>query len=73
MRAWLCADFVNSTNGATWWYKDARQGRKTTRRRILPEKFRKIFARKQIMCVEYSDITEADERDIFRVSLRFWI
>jgi len=47
------------------WYKKSADVKQ--KRRVLPKGLRKKFINKQIMCVEYSGITEADERDIFRV------
>jgi len=35
-------------------------------RKLLPEKYRKLFANKQIVCVEYIDLSDADEREIFQ-------
>ncbi|KAH6894821.1 hypothetical protein BKA70DRAFT_1570624 [Coprinopsis sp. MPI-PUGE-AT-0042] len=35
-------------------------------RKVLPEKLRKTFANKQIVCVEYQDISEDDEREVFQ-------
>jgi hypothetical protein len=50
------------------WYKDVQTVEKKSRaRRLLPEEYRKTFANKQIVCVEYQDITDADEREIFQV------
>jgi predicted phage tail protein len=50
------------------WYKDVQTTGKTSRpRRLLPDEYRKTFANKQIVCVEYQDITDADEREIFQV------
>ncbi|KDQ58197.1 hypothetical protein JAAARDRAFT_35021 [Jaapia argillacea MUCL 33604] len=46
------------------WFKDL--GTKGVRRTILPEKYRRLFANKQIVCVEYQDITQDDEREIFQ-------
>jgi hypothetical protein len=34
--------------------------------RLLPEKYRRTFANKQIVCVEYSDIADSDDCEIFR-------
>ncbi|KAL6301935.1 hypothetical protein BKA93DRAFT_443788 [Sparassis latifolia] len=34
--------------------------------KLLPERYRKIFCNKQIVCVEYQDLTEDDEREIFQ-------
>ena len=33
------------------------------------DEYRKMFAHKQIACVEYQDITDVDEREIFQVCL----
>ena len=35
--------------------------------RLLPDEYRKSLADKQIVCVEYQDITDADGREIFQV------
>ncbi|KAH6894806.1 hypothetical protein BKA70DRAFT_1117452 [Coprinopsis sp. MPI-PUGE-AT-0042] len=52
-----------------WWFKESPPGQKA--RKVLPEKLRKTFANKQIVCVEYQDISEDDEREVFqRVQLR---
>jgi hypothetical protein len=51
------------------WYKEVSSGSKTVRpRKILSEKYRRLFANKQIVCVEYHDITGGDEREIFQVT-----
>ncbi|TFK71182.1 hypothetical protein BDN72DRAFT_794448 [Pluteus cervinus] len=34
--------------------------------KLLPDRCRRLFANKQIVCVEYQDVTERDERDIFQ-------
>ncbi|THU97548.1 hypothetical protein K435DRAFT_60783 [Dendrothele bispora CBS 962.96] len=34
--------------------------------RLLPEKYRRSFANKQIVCVEYQELTDENERDIFQ-------
>ncbi|KAH6894867.1 hypothetical protein BKA70DRAFT_1232459 [Coprinopsis sp. MPI-PUGE-AT-0042] len=47
-----------------WWFKESPPGQKT--RKVLPEKLRKTFANKQIVCVEYQDISEDDEREVFQ-------
>ena len=50
------------------WYKDVQtMGKNSRARRLLPDEYRKTFANKQIVCVEYQDITDADEREIFQV------
>ena len=57
-----------SHTGEKLWYKDVQTMGKTSRaRRLLPEEYRKAFANKQVVCVEYQDITDADEREIFQV------
>ncbi|KAI0808272.1 hypothetical protein C8Q74DRAFT_1189283 [Fomes fomentarius] len=33
---------------------------------LLPERYRKLFLNKQIVCMEYQDITTANEREIFQ-------
>lgn len=57
-----------SHTGEKLWYKDVQTiGKSSRARRILPEEYKKTFANKQIVCVEYQDITDADEREIFQV------
>ncbi|KAH9917747.1 uncharacterized protein B0H18DRAFT_1033747 [Fomitopsis serialis] len=34
--------------------------------KVLPERYKKIFRAKQIVCIEYQDITNASEREIFQ-------
>lgn len=54
--------------GEKLWYKDASAPGATTktRKKLLPEKYRRLFSNKQIVCVEYADITSSDEREIFQ-------
>ncbi|KAF8970915.1 hypothetical protein BDZ97DRAFT_1789327 [Flammula alnicola] len=54
--------------GEKLWYKDIQSAstKGSKSRRPLPEKYRRLFANKQIVCVEYQDITDADEREIFQ-------
>ncbi|KAJ8091048.1 hypothetical protein PM082_024655 [Marasmius tenuissimus] len=48
-----------------WFVKDPKD-----KKELLPEKYRSIFSNKQIVCVEYQDLKDTDERDIFtRVQL----
>jgi hypothetical protein len=71
----LCnvSDNSCSRTGEKWWYKDVQTVERTSKtRRLLPDKYRKEFAKKQIVCIEYKDITEADEREIFQVCLGFF-
>lgn len=37
-----------------------------TKKKLLPEQYRRLFAYKQIVCVEYSDLSGQNERDIFQ-------
>ncbi|KIK69699.1 hypothetical protein GYMLUDRAFT_254990 [Collybiopsis luxurians FD-317 M1] len=50
--------------GQKYWFKNVDS--KDTRRQLLPEKLRTMFSNKQIVCVEYSELTDLDERDIFK-------
>ncbi|KAL0065314.1 hypothetical protein AAF712_007648 [Marasmius tenuissimus] len=48
-----------------WFVKDPKD-----KKELLPEKYRMIFSNKQIVCVEYQELKDTDERDIFtRVQL----
>jgi hypothetical protein len=60
-------DRICSLSGEKFWYKDVQTGKGSRARRLLPEEYRKTFANKQVVCVEYQDITDADEREIFQV------
>ncbi|KAF9475571.1 hypothetical protein BDN70DRAFT_813905, partial [Pholiota conissans] len=62
----LYADFSPSDTGEKLWYKDIEEKGTSKKRRLLPEKYRRLFANKQIVCVEYQDITDSDEREIFQ-------
>ncbi|KAK7027266.1 hypothetical protein VNI00_015355 [Paramarasmius palmivorus] len=50
------------------WFKDNRRANsaKSAAKVLLPDKYCQIFANKQIVCVEYGELKESDERDIFR-------
>ena len=57
-------DYVRVTS-AKYWYKKLggrRQGSS------LSEKYKRLFANKQIVCIEYDELSEQNEREIFRVS-----
>ncbi|KAJ3971579.1 hypothetical protein EV361DRAFT_949578 [Lentinula raphanica] len=57
----------DSHTGEKLWYKDNTESSKqNSKRKILPDKYRQMFANKQIVCVEYSELTDANERDIFQ-------
>ncbi|KAI6144252.1 hypothetical protein BKA82DRAFT_4330975 [Pisolithus tinctorius] len=45
------------------WYKSSAQN---PRRKLLPQQLRTLFANKQVVCVEYSDLTDNQEREIFQ-------
>jgi hypothetical protein len=45
------------------WYK----GVAGQNRKIIPDQYRKLFANKQIVCVEYDDLDDDQEREIFQV------
>ncbi|KAI5981513.1 hypothetical protein EDC04DRAFT_3022073 [Pisolithus marmoratus] len=45
------------------WYKSSAQNPK---RKLLPVHLRTLFANKQVVCVEYSDLTDDQEREIFQ-------
>jgi len=53
------------------WYKDVGTSGKGLKKKLLPEKYRRLFANKQIVCIEYQDITDDDEREIFQVPWLF--
>lgn len=64
------ADAHNSITHEKLWYKSLGKSEGSGRRRtVLPDKYRTMFANKQIVCVEYQDLTDGDERDIFQVRI----
>ncbi|KAG9096580.1 hypothetical protein FRC06_008520 [Ceratobasidium sp. 370] len=50
-------------DGKSWYYQ--RNGARTAGK-LIPEGFKKQFAAKQLLCVEFENLTEATERDIFQ-------
>ncbi|KAF5389281.1 hypothetical protein D9757_003402 [Collybiopsis confluens] len=58
----------DSMTGQKYWFKnvDSSKFKRTGRRQLLPNKLRTTFSNKQIVCVEYSELTDLDERDIFK-------
>ncbi|EJD00602.1 uncharacterized protein FOMMEDRAFT_142422 [Fomitiporia mediterranea MF3/22] len=54
---------IQSRTNLKMWYK-LQPGNEGGR--LLPEQYRKQFSRKQIACVEYCDINEDNEREIFQ-------
>ncbi|KAF9078618.1 hypothetical protein BDP27DRAFT_1252376 [Rhodocollybia butyracea] len=59
---------IHRITGEKLWFKDEPSEGSTSasKRKILPEKYRTMFSNKQVVCVEYSDLTDGDERDIFQ-------
>lgn len=52
--------------GDKYYYKNSTAS-KSGRSMILSEKYRRLFANKQIVCIEYQDLPDTDEREIFQV------
>jgi hypothetical protein len=54
---------ILSESKKKYWYKQktGKPGKQ------LPAKYKRMFANKQIVCIEYMEISEDDEREIFRV------
>ncbi|KAL0065313.1 hypothetical protein AAF712_007647 [Marasmius tenuissimus] len=52
------------TGQQLWFGKES--GTDTAKGPLLPEKYRTIFSNKQIVCVEYEELTDVEERDIFK-------
>ncbi|KZS86879.1 hypothetical protein SISNIDRAFT_420398, partial [Sistotremastrum niveocremeum HHB9708] len=65
---------IQSESGVKYWFRetprkaqpDPTEPQKPTRRRLLDKKFRKQFYDRQIMCYEYTDLLEKQEREIFQ-------
>ncbi|KAK0505384.1 hypothetical protein EDD18DRAFT_1129082 [Armillaria luteobubalina] len=49
-----------------YWYTDHPGVPSSKQKNMLPETLRRLFANKQIVCVEYPDLTDDNERDIFQ-------
>ncbi|EIN04175.1 hypothetical protein PUNSTDRAFT_146661 [Punctularia strigosozonata HHB-11173 SS5] len=62
--------FQDMDSNEKMYYKDtgaAPPGKgKNKVKKLVPEKYRRMFANKQIVCVEYSDLKDEDEREIFK-------
>ncbi|KAG1903461.1 uncharacterized protein F5891DRAFT_1212172 [Suillus fuscotomentosus] len=57
----------DSQTGDKYWYKpniSNQSGRSAGY--ILPDKYRRLFANKQIVCIEYQDLPDFEEREIFQ-------
>ncbi|KAJ7063429.1 hypothetical protein C8F01DRAFT_1132989 [Mycena amicta] len=48
------------------WYTDNPEHRTRGEKRVLPDNYRRLFDTKAVVCVEYIDLTEKDEREIFQ-------
>ncbi|KAH6894834.1 hypothetical protein BKA70DRAFT_1199752 [Coprinopsis sp. MPI-PUGE-AT-0042] len=64
LRARCASTDKDALTAEKWWFKESPPGQKA--RKVLPEKLRKTFSNKQIVCVEYQDISEDDEREVFQ-------
>jgi hypothetical protein len=53
----------SSDSKKKYWYKQ-KEGKPGKQ---LPPKYKRMFANKQIVCIEYMEISEDNEREIFRV------
>lgn len=53
--------------GDKYWYK-SNASNQTGRSAgyILPDKYQRLFANKQIVCIEYQDLADSEEREIFQ-------
>ncbi|KAK0201306.1 hypothetical protein DFS33DRAFT_1358912 [Desarmillaria ectypa] len=52
--------------GDKYWYKDNPGAPSKRKKNLLPEYLCRMFANKQIVCVEYQDLANEGERDIFQ-------
>ncbi|KAJ3764390.1 hypothetical protein EV360DRAFT_31608 [Lentinula raphanica] len=57
---------IQLITGQKYWYKIAETDDKKKNKELLPERLRTMFANKQMVCVEYTGLTNANERDIFK-------
>ncbi|KAJ6613692.1 hypothetical protein B0H10DRAFT_1804999 [Mycena sp. CBHHK59/15] len=55
-----------SLTGDKLWYRDNPANKTRQHKKILPEKYRRMFDNKAVVCVEYQDLADADEREIFQ-------
>lgn len=61
-----------SVTGQKYWFKEIEPTndeptKAKTKKQLLPENLRKMFANKHIVCTEYTGLTSVEERDIFSV------
>ncbi|KAJ7884329.1 hypothetical protein B0H14DRAFT_2564386 [Mycena olivaceomarginata] len=57
---------LDRETGEKYWYRDNPDYRTRTAKKIFPPKFRNMFDSKAVVCVEYQDLDDADEREIFQ-------
>ncbi|KAH7873913.1 uncharacterized protein C8R40DRAFT_335975 [Lentinula edodes] len=58
----------DSVTGQKYWYKEIEPTNDEptkTKKQLLPETLRKMFANKHVVCTEYIGLTSLEERDIF--------
>jgi len=53
--------------GEKLWFREGSSVARGVKRQLMPDKYRKVFCNKQIVCVEYHEISEEDEREVFQV------
>lgn len=65
----MSSNTINRFTGEKFWFKELpnEKPKRGSSRKALPEKYKQLFSNKQIVCVEYQDITDNDEREIFQV------
>ncbi|KAG6336209.1 hypothetical protein ID866_2886 [Astraeus odoratus] len=51
--------------GDKYYYKSGATSQ-SARSMLLPEKYKRLFSNKQIVCIEYQDLPDTDEREIFQ-------
>lgn len=54
--------------GNKCWFKEGPKTPKT-QIKLLPKRYQTLFSKKQLVCVEYRDIPDGDEREIFQVRI----
>ncbi|KAK0442485.1 uncharacterized protein EV420DRAFT_1578194 [Desarmillaria tabescens] len=52
--------------GEKYWYKDNPGAPSKRKKNLLPEYLCRMFSNKQVVCVEYQDLPDEGERDIFQ-------
>ncbi|KAF7792003.1 hypothetical protein EIP86_003030 [Pleurotus ostreatoroseus] len=58
--------FKDSLSGEKFYYKDDETQAEKGKHKILPERYRRMFRTKQIVCVEYNHLNPDSEREIFQ-------